>query len=156
VAEVETDIDTTGLTSFEARLSQLIGRRYTVQVDTYTPQRVYSGPSGESSSSSSSSSTRSTVPTNARAAGGPVAAYEPYLVGEEGPEMVVPTIAGNVVPADMTARLLRPAAVGTAGRQAPQHVDQRSLKIEQHIGSVADLGRAGFEGRKVAALEGFR
>lgn len=33
-----------------------------------------------------------------RAAGGPVSANQPYLVGEEGPEIVVPKSAGTVIP----------------------------------------------------------
>lgn len=44
--------------------------------------------------------------TGARAAGGPVAAGEPYLVGERGPEIVVPTSSSAVVPAGSTARML--------------------------------------------------
>ena len=34
----------------------------------------------------------------ARAAGGPVAAGLPYLVGERGPELIVPRLAGTVIP----------------------------------------------------------
>ena len=41
-----------------------------------------------------------------RASGGPVRAGEPYLVGEEGPELIVPEMAGTVIPADQTAGLL--------------------------------------------------
>lgn len=35
---------------------------------------------------------------NARASGGPVAAGTPYLVGEQGPELFVPTANGSIVP----------------------------------------------------------
>lgn len=47
----------------------------------------------------------------ARAAGGPVASGRPYLVGELGPELVVPARDGYVIPAHQTAGLLaaRPA-----------------------------------------------
>jgi len=41
-----------------------------------------------------------------RASGGPVAAGEPYLVGERGPEIVVPSSSGTVVPADRSARMM--------------------------------------------------
>ena len=41
-----------------------------------------------------------------RASGGPVRAGEPYLVGEEGPELIVPEMAGTVLTADQTAGLL--------------------------------------------------
>jgi hypothetical protein len=36
-----------------------------------------------------------------RAEGGPVAAGQPYLVGEEGPEIVIPKNAGTVLPNDV-------------------------------------------------------
>lgn len=36
----------------------------------------------------------------ARAAGGPVSAGMPYLVGEQGPEVMVPSVSGTVVPND--------------------------------------------------------
>ena len=41
-----------------------------------------------------------------RAAGGPVSAGRAYIVGEQGPELVVPSEAGSVVPADTTARMM--------------------------------------------------
>jgi hypothetical protein len=40
-----------------------------------------------------------------RAAGGPVNAWEPYLVGEYGPELFVPRRGGVIVPADTTRRI---------------------------------------------------
>jgi phage-related minor tail protein len=42
----------------------------------------------------------------ARASGGPVSAGMPYLVGERGPELVVPSGGGNVIPAGKTASML--------------------------------------------------
>jgi TP901 family phage tail tape measure protein len=41
-----------------------------------------------------------------RAKGGPVAAGEPYLVGEEGPELIVPSMDGTVIPNDRTRQIL--------------------------------------------------
>ena len=41
-----------------------------------------------------------------RAMGGPVSAGQPYLVGERGPELVVPSGSGNVIPAGKTASML--------------------------------------------------
>jgi hypothetical protein len=38
------------------------------------------------------------APIQARAKGGPVAANKPYLVGEKGPEVIVPSKAGQVIP----------------------------------------------------------
>lgn len=42
----------------------------------------------------------------ARASGGPVRRGQPYLVGEEGPELVVPSRSGTVVPAGPTQRIM--------------------------------------------------
>jgi hypothetical protein len=41
-----------------------------------------------------------------RAMGGPISAGQPYLVGERGPELVVPSGSGNVIPAGKTASML--------------------------------------------------
>ena len=41
-----------------------------------------------------------------RASGGPVAFGQPYLVGEQGPEVFVPQQAGAILPADLTRALL--------------------------------------------------
>ena len=45
-----------------------------------------------------------------RAAGGPVRAGEPYLVGEEGPELVVPAESGTVLNAGKTRAALAPVS----------------------------------------------
>lgn len=42
-----------------------------------------------------------------RASGGPVEANQPYIVGERGPELVVPRAPGVVIPAHRTAAMLR-------------------------------------------------
>lgn len=47
-----------------------------------------------------------------KAAGGPVEARQAYIVGEEGPELFVPGMGGNITPAAPTAALL---AGGSAG-----------------------------------------
>ena len=49
-----------------------------------------------------------------RAVGGPISAGTPYIVGEEGPELVIPKAAGTVVPAGPTA-----AMMGRRGGMAP-------------------------------------
>lgn len=41
-----------------------------------------------------------------RAAGGPVAPGEAYIVGEQGPEIIVPQHEGTVIPAEQTAQVL--------------------------------------------------
>jgi TP901 family phage tail tape measure protein len=63
-----------------------------------------------------------------RAAGGPIRAGHPYLVGEEGPELVVPDLSGTVIPADLTAKVMAgvsaPAAsqMSTSTTYAPTYV----------------------------------
>ena len=47
-----------------------------------------------------------TTTVKAKASGGPVVAGRPYLVGEMGPEIVVPATSGSVVTASQTARAL--------------------------------------------------
>lgn len=47
--------------------------------------------------------------------GGPMEANRPYLVGERGPELVVPRNNGHVIPAEQTAELIAPSTWGTGG-----------------------------------------
>jgi tape measure domain-containing protein len=75
--------------------------------------------------------TLSTLP-EFRAAGGPVTAGRPYIVGERGPELMVPGSNGTVIPNDQMA------ATGQAG----VHVD----RIDLHIGEGATPAM----GRKIA------
>ncbi len=49
----------------------------------------------------------------ARKDGGPVTSYRPYLVGEEGPELIVPGQAGTVIPAPQTEQILAQSTWGT-------------------------------------------
>ncbi len=49
---------------------------------------------------------------NARAAGGHINAGDPYLVGERGPELIVPATSGTVIPAARTQSIM--AETGTA------------------------------------------
>jgi len=51
----------------------------------------------------------------ARALGGPISAGRPYLVGERGPELIVPTSAGNVIPAGQLARMMMSDPVAGSG-----------------------------------------
>ena len=50
-----------------------------------------------------------------RADGGPIESGRPYIVGERGPELVVPGASGYVIPADQTRRLLSPQSGGFSG-----------------------------------------
>lgn len=53
-----------------------------------------------------------------RALGGPVTAGQPYLVGEYGPELVVPASDGNVIPASQTIGLLGGVGGASSGPAA--------------------------------------
>lgn len=50
-----------------------------------------------------------------KAAGGPVKAGTPYIVGEEGPELIIPSANGTVIPAGQTAAMMRGAGGRTLG-----------------------------------------
>ena len=49
-----------------------------------------------------------------RAAGGPVSANTPYVVGEVGPELFVPGASGNIIPAGKTAAMMSGGGSGGA------------------------------------------
>ena len=50
-----------------------------------------------------------------RAGGGPVAANRPYMVGETGREMFVPSVSGNILNSTDTARLMAGATLNQSG-----------------------------------------
>lgn len=58
-----------------------------------------------------------------RAKGGPVDAGKPYLVGEQGPEMIVPQVAGSVFTNENTQQVL-------------QHVADNAKIVQDSIGSL--------------------
>lgn len=65
----------------------------------------------------------------ARAQGGPVTALKPYLVGERGPELVVPKIAGDVIPNDLLEQVSRALAVSRSSALATEpHKDDRDRR----------------------------
>lgn len=55
-----------------------------------------------------------------RAAGGPVDAGRPYVVGERGPELIMPRAAGTVIPADRTAAMLGSSGAAPQITYSPQ------------------------------------
>lgn len=72
-----------------------------------------------------------------RANGGPVQAGKPYLVGERGPELVVPPYDGHVVTAEETSKILRPA---TDGNQHGGLLAQGASAQRQHVGDAPQAG----------------
>ncbi len=73
-----------------------------------------------------------------RAKGGPVAVGTPYLVGEKGPELIVPRYDGTVIPAGPTAALLRGGAHARAKGGPTTGVRMLS---PQKAGQVAVMGQ---------------
>jgi phage-related minor tail protein len=68
--------------------------------------------------------------------GGPVSAGQPYLVGERGPELVVPSGSGNVIPAGKTASMLGGTTVINITTGAdPQAVVAAIKKYERSNGT---------------------
>lgn len=77
-----------------------------------------------------------------RATGGPVAPGRPYLVGERGPELFVPTASGRIEPGRVGARDIRisiavsapageaPQALSRSGRQVARAVKQALMRVE--------------------------
>ena len=69
---------------------------------------------------------------NMRAEGGPVKKGEPYVVGEKGPELIVPSESGNVIPNDEVS----PYFEASIGRE-----DARNLKSNIITDSFFDTGK---------------
>jgi hypothetical protein len=65
----------------------------------------------------------------ARADGGPVDAGKPYLVGERGPELVVPRSSGQVIPAEQTADVL--PLFEPPGKELHQSLDGHAFFADQ-------------------------
>jgi hypothetical protein len=84
-----------------------------------------------------------------RAMGGPVASNQPYIVGEQGMELFIPSTSGTVIPNDQTRALL---ASRNALASMPQ--GQGGMGAEDATGQEGTLGQAyvgGSKGRSGAA-----
>jgi len=68
-----------------------------------------------------------------KAAGGPVAANAPYIVGEKGPELFVPKVSGTIIPNDALAAM--PAMAATQPITIVNRVDTGSF--DEHLMGVA-------------------
>ena len=58
----------------------------------------------------------SAPPVEARKMGGPIKAGRPYLVGETGPELVVPNIGGQVITSERTEKIYKNLTSRKRGR----------------------------------------
>lgn len=86
------------------------------------------------------------VPYEARANGGPLFSGMPTLVGERGPEIIVPTVAGTVVRGEKTRQMLRGgggdvyltvnAGLGTNGPEVGRQIVDALKAYERRNGAV--------------------
>lgn len=70
-----------------------------------------------------------------KADGGPIDAFTPYIVGERGPELIVPPSSGYVVPNHDLSSLA--AAGGSSSPSVLQHVENQNIYHESDATSVA-------------------
>ena len=80
---------------------------------------------------------------SARAKGGPVENGEPYLVGEEGPEIVIPSQNGSVVPANDTSKIM-----DILNNNKNKNFVQRIMSPKEW--PTLDLGRGDYATHKMA------
>lgn len=75
-----------------------------------------------------------------RATGGPVSPMRPYMVGERGPELFVPTSAGHVVPvAPSGARNLRLTIhIHSGSQEASRALTQSSRQVARAVKAALD------------------
>jgi len=80
--------------------------------------------------------TANEIPLEARADGGPVSAKTPYLVGEEGPELFVPSLAGDIVP---TGKLQGTSETALKQSQAIEDMVSQIVLNTTAIAKTADV-----------------
>jgi len=90
----------------------------------------------------------------ARASGGPIDAGKAYLVGERGPEMVVPNRSGMVIP----NHLMSSASSGSGAITYAPQIDARGASVEAvaRLEQIMAQDRASFEMRTVRAVQNAR
>jgi hypothetical protein len=77
------------------------------------------------------------IPTSAgRQHGGPVHSGNPYLVGERGPEMFVPSSNGSISPGGMTANITINAGMGSDPNAISKAVVQALQRYERANGAI--------------------
>jgi hypothetical protein len=85
-----------------------------------------------------------------KAKGGPVKGMNPYMVGERGPELFIPTMGGNIIPNDRLAG-------GTADRVYGD-TSKQDAKFDTMIGllSQANTDRNDGNRKGLMGIEGLR
>jgi hypothetical protein len=86
----------------------------------------------------------------ARADGGPVTGGVPYLVGERGPELIVPGMSGSVIP----NHALRAAAGGGRGGTTVQNFDLRGALVTEDV--MARIDAAAAQAAQAGAVGGMQ
>lgn len=86
-----------------------------------------------------------------RAEGGPVSAGKPYIVGERGPELVVPAENGTVVPADKTRQASLAAAAATRTKLGGAPAARKPMTPEE-LRRAADKLEAEMRGDHAARM----
>lgn len=76
-----------------------------------------------------------------RATGGPVTAGTPYWVGEEGPEIVIPSASSTVVPTDLSMAMASGSQGGSGGQQIT-NVTIKALDAKSVVQLIEDNDRA--------------
>ena len=77
---------------------------------------------------------RALIRGNVRAKGGPVKKGEPYVVGEKGPELIVPSESGNVIPNDEVS----PYFEASIGRDSSNNIVTESF-FDTGKGRISDF-----------------
>jgi hypothetical protein len=92
-----------------------------------------------------------------RAEGGPIAARKPYIVGEQGPELIVPGRSGMVVNNDKLREAMagRGGGAGSGGMTLDMKFETVNFGGEEFV-SRSQLEQAMYETRRAAAREGAR
>ena len=75
----------------------------------------------------------SQVPAKARAIGGPVSSGMPYVVGEKGPELFVPSVSGSIIPNGSTS-LSGPSVAGAGG-------NSYNITVQAGVGDPRQIGQ---------------
>jgi len=86
-----------------------------------------------------------------KAEGGPVSAGRPYIVGERGPELMIPNQGGMIVPNDV----LRQGSQGSGSFVYSPAIDARGASVEAvaRLAQIMEADRASFASRTVATIQ---